>query len=499
MRRAGNQPGSLGKIKARYMSEERILSAGVARVDITPPLGFRMQGIVRRTEGATGVESPLSATVLVLADAETKVVIFDCDLLGFDLPLAAEIRATVAERLGTESHCVALGCTHTHNGPCTIRHVLGGPHDIGCPAEQREAQEAYVVHLIAQLSDAAALADRRRQPVRCAAGRGETQAAVNREEKNDDGRILVGRNPEGTVDHSVDVLRVDDLQGQPIAVLVGYAAHPVVMGMNTYLFSPDYPGTVRRIVEDVTGATCLFLTGAAGNQATWSFLQGDWGEKERMGGLVGCEAARVFFAIETRPHEVVREVEASLSGLALYRKEFVDGPSHRRLQAVAATVRVPLQPLPSLMAAKSKLQEASALVQVLQSTGAPITKVYPAQLVERWAKGVLEKVASGIEQESLSFDIVGFRLDDFALMGMPGEPFVEIGLAVKAHSKALHTMFAGYCNGSLAYWPTAETVAQGGMAVSSSLQTYNIAAPPVAETADIIVGAFDGVLRQLDF
>jgi hypothetical protein len=37
------------------------------------------------------------------------------------------------------------------------------------------------------------------------------------------------------------------------------------------------------------------------------------------------------------------------------------------------------------------------------------------------------------------------------------------------------------------------------MAVSSSLQTYNIAAPPVAETADIIVGAFDGVLRQLDF
>jgi hypothetical protein len=468
------------------MSEERILSAGVARVDITPPLGFRMQGIVRRTEGATGVESPLSATVLVLADAETKVVIFDCDLLGFDLPLAAEIRATVAERLGTESHCVALGCTHTHNGPCTIRHVLGGPHDIGCPAEEREAQEAYVVHLIAQLSDAAALADRRRQPARCAAGRGETQAAVNREEKNDDGRILVGRNPEGTVDHSVDVL-------------VGYAAHPVVMGMNTYLFSPDYPGTVRRIVEDVTGATCLFLTGAAGNQATWSFLQGDWGEKERMGGLVGCEAARVFFAIETRPHEVVREVEASLSGLALYRKEFVDGPSHRRLQAVATTVRVPLQPLPSLMAAKSKLQEASALVQVLQSTGAPITKVYPAQLVERWAKGVLEKVEGGIEQESLSFDIVGFRLDDFALMGMPGEPFVEIGLAVKAHSKALHTMFAGYCNGSLAYWPTAETVAQGGMAVSSSLQTYNIAAPPVAETADIIVGAFDGVLRQLDF
>lgn len=480
------------------INEQGLLSAGVARVDITPPLGFRMQGIVRRTEGATAVESPLSATVLVLADAKTKIAIFDCDLLGFDLPLVAEIRTTIAERLQTEAHCIALACTHTHNGPCTIRHVLGGPHDVGCPGEQREAQEAYIANLIGQLSGVAALADSRRQPARAAAGRGEAQAAVNREEKNDDGRILVGRNPQGTVDHSVDVLRVDNLAGQPIVVLVGYAAHPVVMGMDIYSFSPDYPGTVRRIVEDVTGATCLFLTGAAGNQATWSFLQGDWGEKERMGGLVGCEAARVFFAIETRPHEVVRELEASLSGLALYRKEFVDGPTHRRLQAVAAVVEVPLQPLPSLVEAKARLAEASERLQALACAGAPMTKIYPAQLVERWARGVLEKVERGIERESLSFDIAGFRLDDFALMAMPGEPFVEIGLAVKANSKAGQTMFAGYCNGSLAYWPTAETVANGGMAVSSSLQTYNIPAAPVAETADIIVGAFAGVLRQLD-
>jgi len=116
------------------------LTAGVARVDITPPLGFRMQGIVRRTAGAVGVETPLSATVLVLADAETKIAIFDCDLLGFDLPLVAEIRATVAEALETEAHCIALGCTHTHNGPCTIRHVLGGPHDVGCPAPPHNAR-----------------------------------------------------------------------------------------------------------------------------------------------------------------------------------------------------------------------------------------------------------------------------------------------------------------------------------------------------------------------
>lgn len=66
------------------------------------------------------------------------------------------------------------------------------------------------------------------------------------------------------------------------------------------------------------------------------------------------------------------------------------------------------------------------------------------------------------------------------LVGMPGEPFAEIGLATKARSTASHTMFAGYCNGILAYWPTAETVAQGGMSVRSAVKSYKIPAPPTA-------------------
>ena len=64
------------------------LKAAVARIDITPPVGFRMQGAMRRIEPSVGIESPLLATVLILADEKTKVVIFDCDLIGFDLPLA---------------------------------------------------------------------------------------------------------------------------------------------------------------------------------------------------------------------------------------------------------------------------------------------------------------------------------------------------------------------------------------------------------------------------
>src|SRR5262245_48943607 len=93
------------------------LTAGVARVDITPPVGFRMQGAMRRVEGAVGIESRLLATALVLADDQTKVAILDCDLIGFDLPLAERIRRAVGDRLGTAAGHVLVGCTHTHNGP----------------------------------------------------------------------------------------------------------------------------------------------------------------------------------------------------------------------------------------------------------------------------------------------------------------------------------------------------------------------------------------------
>ena len=105
---------------------------------------------------------------------------------------------------------------------------------------------------------------------------------------------------------------------------------------------------------------------------------------------------------------------------------------------------------------------------------------------------------ASIKQESLSFEIVGIRIDNCVLVAMPGEPFVEIGLGVKKRAKAQHTIFGGYCNGVLAYWPAPETVAKGGMAVEASVKTYNISAPPVAETVEIIVDNFSRLLSELD-
>lgn len=477
---------------------DNTLSAGVARVDITPPVGFRMQGLMRRIEPSVGIESPLTATALVLADDHTKIAVIDCDLVGLDLPLANEVRQTVADRIGTPTGHVTVACTHTHNGPSTFRTGLAGPHDVAPRPGEIAALDLYIADLVDKLAGVSALADGRRRPARAGAGSGEAGVAVNREEMLEDGRVFVGRNPGGVTDHSVDLLRIDDLEGNPIAAVASYAAHPVVMGLASQLISPDYPGVVRRIVEQTTGAMCLFLTGAAGNQATIEFLQDDWSEIERIGGVVGSEAAKTIFGIETRPHEVVRQLTESLSNLVVYSKEYRDGPTHDKLMAASRMVSVPLQPLPSLEQAHRQLAEAQRDLQRLESQDVPVGDTVAARLMERWARGVAEQVEAGVKQEELTYEIVGYRLDDFALMAMPGEPFVEIALGVKARSKATHTMFAGYGNGNVAYWPTPETIAQGGMAVEASVKAYNNSAPPTAPTVDILVGEFGKLLGDLD-
>ena len=477
---------------------ENILNAGVARISITPPLGLRMQGAMRRVEGAEGIESNLIATALVLADNDNKIVILDCDLIGFDPPLAEEIRTKIGERVGVVSTDVLLGATHTHNGPCTARGNLGGSHDIPVRDGEIAELDTYIENLVRQLVGLAEMADTGRQPVRVGAGHGKASVAINREEIDvEDGKVLVGRNPEGVTDHSVDVLRVDDLEGDPVAVIVGYAAHPVVMGYFQLLYSQDYPGVVRRIVEDATGATCLFLTGAAGNQACWSFLQSDWGEQQRMGGRIGSAALNAFFRIETRPHEDVRERGMSLSLIALYHKEFHEGPTHEIFRTAHGVAKVKLQTLPSLDKAETQLAQATALLKEYEDAGESTVKTVPQKLEVRWAQGVVDKIKAGELENTLEYPITGYRIDDFVLLSMPGEPFVEIQLGAKARSKARHTMFAGYANGLIAYIPVAKTIQQGGMSVSSAVRTYNIPAPPNESAVDDVVAAFGDVLEEL--
>ena len=63
------------------------------------------------------------------------------------------------------------------------------------------------------------------------------------------------------------VIRFDDLEGKPIAILVNFAAHPVMTKESLLKYSADYPGFLKNKVEAELATKCVFMQGAAGDMS----------------------------------------------------------------------------------------------------------------------------------------------------------------------------------------------------------------------------------------
>ena len=96
------------------------LQIGIARADITPPVGTRSAGFAGRGP-LSRLHDPLYATALVAAEGEVKAALIGCDLLGLDAATVAEVRRVVAERTAIPAAAVTVSCTHTHYGPDPYR------------------------------------------------------------------------------------------------------------------------------------------------------------------------------------------------------------------------------------------------------------------------------------------------------------------------------------------------------------------------------------------
>ena len=74
------------------------------------------------------------------------------------------------------------------------------------------------------------------------------------------------------------------------------------------------------------------------------------------------------------------------------------------------------------------------------------------------------------------------KIGPAVIVGTEGEPFAEIGLAIKAQSPVAATWFGGYTGGWAGYVPTAEAYPQQGYEVETSPFAPEAAGILVAET-----------------
>jgi hypothetical protein len=450
--------------------------AGVGRVVITPPLTAPHAGWGAQTHILPdGVEADLWATVLVIADERETAAYVDLDLVIVSREESAAIRAAVGAVLGIPAAAVRCSVTHSHAGP--------PPSAWDWAAQGKHELAAYYGYLPTLAASAARAAQRAQRPARVAVGTGESRVAVNRRETAPGGRTVTGVNPDGPIDPQVLVVRIDAQTGDPIAAIVGYTMHPTTMGPSNRLLSPDWPGHLKRTVEQLTGATCLFAQGATGDIGPGpDGFTDDTTVIHRLGAQVGCEAARVWFGLRLPAvghyHERVWESGAPLgkwTGEPLPEQPVV-------VRTATQTVDLPLRPQPSLPETEAAVTEATNRLTSLRAAGASAAEIEAATFVVKRTNMTLSRARWFAGKATFASELHLLQIGPVVFAGAECEPFSAIGRAIKARSPFPHTWFGGYTGGWFGYVPSPEEYPRRGYEVDTSPYTPEAAAALVEQT-----------------
>ncbi|MGH2618757.1 MAG: hypothetical protein ACRDJC_26310, partial [Thermomicrobiales bacterium] len=354
----------------------------------------------------------------------------------------------------------------------------------------QEALDGYYALLPEYAAGAARQAMQHLRPARVATGSGESRVAVNRRETAPDGRPVTGVNPDGTIDPELFLVRIDGREGEPLAAIVGYTMHPTTLGPTNRLISPDWPGHLKRTVETLTGATCLFAQGATGNvgPGPWGYTD-DIGVVHRLGRQIGTEAARVYFGLDLpavrHRHERIWESGAPLGK---WTREPVD-EAEPVVRFMTRDIALPLIAQPPLTEAQSRVDEAQRRLDDLKQRDAPPAEIEAATFATKRANMALSRARTYGGKTEFPVALHLLQIGPVVLAGTEGEPFAEIGLAIKAGSPWPATWFGGYTGGWAGYIPTADAYPQGGYEVDTS--------PFAPEAADRLVAETLTALRDL--
>ena len=378
------------------------LKVGAARVDITPPTGFPMWGYAaRHDEPSTGVRDPLFARAVVLSAGKNVLAIVSLDLGRTPTREGMKnIRKQLKDATGIQT--VFLVASHTHHGP-----VLELDNWPGKEKPYVRTLEEKIVQVIVQ-------ANKDLKPARL--GIGSYEVAFNRNRHS--------KRPGPPVDREMIVVRVEDMQGVPIAHLVNFAAHPTMLPMKLREFSADYPGVMCGRVEKELGGICLFLQGAAGDLSP------------------------------NPPGEATPEKFGAALG------DYVIDKS-RKLACDRAEIK-------KLKTRERDFQFASRL-----DLGNPFMfAMYSIAFFPGIVKFYQQEYRDGVRPH-LSTALIDDRI---GIVGVSGEFFSSHAMQLKRRARLEHLLFLGYCNDYQQYFPTIEAVAEGGYGADNTVSPVEIGA-----------------------
>ena len=411
-----------------------MITAGVTRVDITPPVGVWLSGFIHRFTPSESIRDKLYATAVVLEADGRKAAIVGCDLIGVDDTLRNRVGELVEAGNGIDRDHLLLNASHTHAGPNVLRRLRIGAVD-----------EAYLDTLGLKIVTAIRQADDARRPVALSWGTAHASISFNRRRRKSDGLTPLDSGPDGPIDHTVRVLRLDTEDGHPRAILFSYACHPVSFG--DLKISSDFAGATSRLIESQVGgqAMSLFLQGCAGN-INPLVDQTDPERRVQQHGQTLCTA--VMEAMAT-----ARPVKAA------------------PIAGQAREIPLPLQDPPLLEEAASALSHWQDEADQARARDDPSREVLAKAMVD-WSKELVAVAKAGARPRTKTLAVNVLRLGDLAIAAGGAEPHIESALGIAARSPFEQTMVLGYTNGLIGYLPPAEAFLEGGYEVQEAFKYF---------------------------
>ena len=409
------------------------LRAGVATADITPENGGTTLGYVRPDVTVKGVHTRLMGRVLVLDDGDTEVA-----LLSTDLAFALQKDSLVArvKDLGFTHESILYTGTHTHSGPGDLSDWQ-----------------------VEQLARAIRKAHAARAPVRAAWG---TQRVldVNRNRSIEAhlanhgldqfyGQGHAEDDPRG-IEHSRDtrlrLLRVDRLDGRPLAGWIHFPVHLTTSGPDVDIWDTDLAGAATQHLQEAVGAkgfTALYTNGALGDQMPRFDAYSRTAAMDLHGRRIALKAMRAWRAAGRR---LSADVDIGVRWTrSCYCGQEVE-PGHSVSDA-------PVWGLPFLGGSEDG-------ASIFHETGSTEGRRLPESAAHP-VHGRKIIAAPGAVHERIP-EVHVIRVGDRLLLGTPGEPSVEMGrrfeAAVRPHlpSGVREPVVIGLANNYMGYLTTPE-------------------------------------------